>query len=572
MATVPQRRAVPFEAPAPAEGRGRRALGAAWPPLAYAAVALAFWGPWMLDAPRATILGANDVDPSVYLWFFAWWPHALGHGLNPFFTHLIFAPEGFNLTWTVSMPGPSLLLAPITLTLGDVATWNAIMFGAPVVAAWTAYALCRHLCGAALPAFVGGYVFGFSPYVLSQMQGAPQLALVGLLPLLVLLVIRHVEGSLSDRRFVAGVGAVIAAQLLVSTEILATTAFFGAVTLAVAWLRLPERRAALRRTAGRLAIACAGAAVVVSPVLYYLLFGHRTLPEHALEAFPADLLSLVVPGALLAASPGRVGDAVPGWATDGAYLGVPLLVLVGLFAWRQRRNRAAQVLLAAFAAAAVFGLGRTLVVGGHDTHVPMPWTPFAELPFLRYAIPLRFTLYAFLAAAVIVALVLARRPGVGTWALAAVMVLSIVPAVGSSAWHTPLSDPPFFAEDGAEEVLGARDHVLTIPAWGRNMRWQSRADFAYAMATGYTGAFPASYSRFPIYNRILGAGLIPGVARVTPESRAQLRRFVAAKGVTAIVVQDGFAREWAPLLATLGARPMRRDGVMVYRLRGAPAA
>jgi len=570
VATVPQRAAVPVEIAPAAEGRARRALAFAWPPLAYAALALAFWGPWVLDHPRATILGANDVDPSVYLWFFAWWPHALAHGLNPFLTHLIFVPEGFNLTWTVSMPGPSLLLAPITLTLGDVATWNAIMFAAPVLAAWTAYALCRHLCRAALPAFVGGYVFGFSPYVLSQMQGAPQLALVGLVPLLVLLVVRHVEGSLSDRTFVVGVTVVVAAQLLVSTEVLATTAFFGAFTLAVAWWRLPERRAAVQRTAGRLALGGAAAAVVVSPILYYLLFGHRTLPEHALEAFPADLLSLVVPGALVAASPERVGGSVPSWATDGAYLGVPLLILVGLFAWRRRQSRRAQVLLAAFAAAAVFSLGRTLVVGGHDTNVPMPWTPFAELPFLRYAIPLRFTVYAFLAAAVIVALVLARRPGAGTWALAAVVVLSIVPTIGSSAWHTPLSDPPFFAADRAQQVLGERDHVLTIPAWGRNMRWQSRADFAYAMATGYTGAFPASYSRFEIYNRILGAGLIPGVARDTPESRAELRRFIAAKGVTVIVVQDAFAAEWAPLLGTLGARPVREDGVVVYRLKGAP--
>jgi hypothetical protein len=104
------------------------------------------------------------------------------------------------------------------------------------------------------------------------------------------------------------------------------------------------------------------------------------------------------------------------------------------------------------------------------------------------------------------------------------------------------------------------------------MRWQSRAGFAYAMATGYTGAFPASYTRFGIYDRILGAGFIPGVARVTPQSRAQLRRFVEAKGVTAIVVQDGFAREWAPLLGTLGARPVSQGGVVVYRLRSAPAA
>jgi hypothetical protein len=313
----------------------------------------------------------------------------------------------------------------------------------------------------------------------------------------------------------------------------------------------------------------AAAGVLVSPVLYWLLLGERTLPEHALEAFPADLLSLIVPGTITGASSERLGESVPSWATGGAYLGLPLLVLVGLFAWQARGDRAAQVLLAGFAAATVASLGRTLVVGGTDTEIPLPWTLAGELPLLRYAIPLRFSLYAFLAAAVIVALWLARRPHAASWALAVVVVLSLVPAIGSAAWHTPLSDPPFFATDRAKAVLGPEDRVLTIPAWGRNMRWQAREDFSFALATGYTGAFPESYTRFPIYDRLLSAGLNPDAARVTPSSRAELRRFVAAKGVTAIVVQDSFAREWAPLLGTLGARPRQEGGVVVYRLRGA---
>jgi len=304
-------------------------------------------------------------------------------------------------------------------------------------------------------------------------------------------------------------------------------------------------------------------------MLYWLLLGERTLPEHALEAFPADLLSLVVPGAITGASAERLGDSVPSWATGGAYLGLPLLVLVALFARSAWRERSAQVLLAVFAAATVASLGRTLVVGGTDTDVPLPWAPFGELPLLRYAIPLRFSLYAFLAAAVIVALWLARRPSAGSWALAALVVLSLAPAVGSSAWHTPLSDPPFFATDRAKALLGPKDRVLTIPAWGRNMRWQAREDFSFALATGYTGAFPENYTRYPIYERLLSAGLDPAAGRVTPSSRAQLRRFVADKGVTAIVVQDAFAEQWGPLLSTLGARPRQEDGVVVYRLRGA---
>jgi hypothetical protein len=35
----------------------------------------------------------------------ATWPHAIGHGLNPIYTHAIWAPGGVNLAWVPSMPG-----------------------------------------------------------------------------------------------------------------------------------------------------------------------------------------------------------------------------------------------------------------------------------------------------------------------------------------------------------------------------------------------------------------------------------------------------------------------------------
>src|SRR5215207_208006 len=184
------------------------------------ALSLGFWGPWVLDAPRSTLLAANDIDPSVYLWFYSWWPHALLNGLNPFDTQAIFAPDGYNLAWVTSMPGPSVVLAPVTLALGPVATFNLIAFAAPALASWTAFLLCRHVGARTVPALIGGYLFGFSPYMLGALTWAPQLAL------------RHVEGSLADRRFVMAMTAALTAQIYVSTEVLATAVLFGGLTLA----------------------------------------------------------------------------------------------------------------------------------------------------------------------------------------------------------------------------------------------------------------------------------------------------------------------------------------------------
>ena len=95
MATLPGSRSRPRRRVTGAE-LPRRLAATLGPLLLYAMVALALWGPWVLGSPRSTLLAANDVDPSAYLWFFAWWPHALREGLDPFLTEAIFAPDGFQ--------------------------------------------------------------------------------------------------------------------------------------------------------------------------------------------------------------------------------------------------------------------------------------------------------------------------------------------------------------------------------------------------------------------------------------------------------------------------------------------
>ena len=103
--------------------------------------------------------------------------------------------------------------------------------------------------------------------------------------------------------------------------------------------------------------------------------------------------------------------------------------------------------------------------------------------------------------------------------------------------------------------------MLTIPAWGPNERWQADTGFRFKLAAGYAGnPFPLSYSRYPTWNTLL-------TGRLTPDYRAQLRRFVLAKGVTAIVVDKTVSGPWRTLFGTLGVRPVDTGGVLFYRLR-----
>jgi hypothetical protein len=533
-----------------------------WPLLLYGVLALLFWGPWVLDDPSAKLLAANDHDPSAYLWFFSWWPHALGDGLDLFHSEAIFVPEGYNLAWVTSMPGPSMLLAPVTLTLGAEVTFNLLSFAAPALAAWTAFLLCRHVTGKVPASLLGGFLFGFSPYMLNQLRGAPQLALIALVPLMALLVLRHAEGSLSDRRFAFALTAVFTAQILTSTEILATSVLFGAVVLVAAYAIFRELRERLRRTGLLVGAALAATAVIASPLLYNVFFRERTLPEQALAVFPTDLLAFLVPGPLVALAPGRLGIGEPAYATGAAYIGIPLLLLLVVSVWRGRADRGVRLAAVAFAITAIVSLGPTLHVRGSDTGIPLPWAVFDGLPLLRYAIPLRFPAFAFLAAGVMLAMWLARGGPRLRWGGALVAIALVLPAVGHRDWRTELDDVPFFADGGYRGRLDASDRVLTVPTWGRNMRWQVQADFSFDLAAGYVGAFPESYQRYRAWRDLLGSPF--GREAIPPAG--ELRRFVEAKGVTAIVVEQDRAGRGRELFRSLGVTPEETGGVLLYRL------
>lgn len=533
---------------------------AAWAFALYLALSLTFFALPVAGELGSTVIAADDVDSSAYMWFFAWWPHALLEGLHPIRTELIFAPEGYNLAWTTAMPGPSLVLAPVTLAFGPLATWNTIMLLAPALGAWTAFLLCRELTGAVAPSLLGGYLFGFSPYVLANLRGGPNLVLVALLPVLVLLVVRHARGALGGRAFVVWTTLALTFQFLTSTEVLAMAGVFGAMALAGAFAMLPEWRGRLLHTVKLLGVAALAAIALVSPLLWFMLFEPHTVPEQALESFPADLASWFVPSTYLQLATTHDPGGGPGYANGFAYLGLPLALLLTLFALEARRRRAARVVLLALAATAVASLGRDLVVAGTETAIPLPWALLAWLPGLEYAIPVRFTGFTFLAAAVALALWLAWRGGRWRWALALVAVAFLLPDVGNTIWRTPLADPPLFARGDHRAVIGERDRVLTVPAWGANMRWHAEADFGFRLAGGYVGAFPRSYQRYPAWRMIL-------TGRLGPDYAAELRRFVRDKGVTVVLQDRRYRDEWRELFGTLGVRPRLAGGMLVYRLR-----
>jgi len=499
------------------------------------------------------------------MWSFEWWPHALLNGLNPFVPHVIWAPEGANLTQGgFALPAAALVMAPVTLLFGPLVSYNVVSLLLPALAGWFAFRLCRYLTGSFGPAFAGGLVFGFGTYMSAHLLGHLNLASVFLAPAAVLLVLQRRDEAISRRRFVALMALVFAVQLLLSAEMLVIGLGVGALALLVARVRLG--------IVGELLGAGAIAIAATSPFIYWMLKGLGDADSDAWKTFtdlyPNDALNPLLPTEVTGIGHAWFEDTTVKFANfapseAASYVGPVLLGIVVAFAVTQWRRPATRVLLAVIGVCYLLSLGTELHVAGDGTGVWMPWSLVHPVPIFDHVISARFWAYALLAIAIAVALWLAEPGSRGLrWGVAAVGLLLLVPNLGSDFWDGRPTDPAFFRTNAYKDHLRNGERVLALPyaRYGSSMLWQARASMDFDMVEGYVSPeFPPGYRDDPFF-----ATLISG--RLGGESVAGLRDFLERRKVTAVVVDQAHAGGWPFVLGGLGLKPVRTGGVLFYRV------
>jgi hypothetical protein len=394
----------------------------------YAALALLLYRPINpLDAARLPRGGFGD--PVQMTWFLEWTAQALVHGHNPFQTTALDYPFGVNLAVNTLTPALGVLVAPVTLTLGPVAAFNLLLRLAYVASASSLCFVLRRRGTWWPAAVVGGLLYGFGPYALSQGHANAHLVLLfdPLLPLLFALVEDLLVGHRGEPR-VTGLllGIVAGLQALIDLELLAEAAILTlvAVGLAAAAGALTGRTAALRvgaRRVGRAALPLVLSFIVLAGLeLYELLFGRRHLNGPVqiparLDPLRYDLFSAVLPTSTQAVRvdwAAHLADRfVGGYVTEnGGYLGLVLVAAFFASAWQGRRIAVVRGAALLAGVSWVLSLGGRLNVDGHPTIV-LPAAVFGHLPLLASIVAARFGLFTDLFVAVVVALGLDRLHG-----------------------------------------------------------------------------------------------------------------------------------------------------------------
>jgi hypothetical protein len=532
--------------------------------LLYAALSIAFFGRGVLRHPTSSVVGSFGADQGVFIWSLAWWPHAITSGINPLLTDRVYAPEGWNLAWTTVIAGPSLLMWPVTALFGPVASYNILALAAPALAALCAFLFCRELTDRTGPALAGGLVFGFSTYMAAETLNHVNLALVFPIPLAAYLFTRHARRRIGDRAFAISMTATLlfAAATFLETFLTMTAAGIVAVLLGFAAGPATLRRR-LVRTSALTAIAYVGALVLFSPYLYVALANPNPIATVLGGRYPLDLANLFTATDVTAWHPlgGDPLRLVGNITEQTGYLGpvaIAAFVLAPLLLWRSRLALATTAFAVLLLLAA---LGERLHYKGQERG-DLPFSSLLQLPYVRHALPARFTVYVFLALAVIVALLVARMPRVAGVLLVAGLALTLAPNPHTSRWVTALAVPPFFEHGTWKTQIRPNDNVLVLPIGflDNSMLWQEKAGFGFRMAAGYVSSIvPNDMWRFPIAQAMYGEPL-------PPDSAYELRRFLDARGIDVVVLRQGIPGPWYSVLSTLGP-PRTIGGVDVWRVK-----
>ena len=563
---------------------------------AYGVLALCVYLPVYPGDPHRLPTCACD-DLAVQVWFLRWTPFALAHGRNIFFTNWIDYPGGVNLAQNTTMPLLGLLATPITLLLGPIASLNALFWLALTSSAASCFLVLRRWVSWGPAAFLGGLLYGFSPYMVGQATGHLFLSFVPIPPLILLaldqLIVRQ---SGSACKWGLLLGALAAAQYLISPEIFLSSvliAFFGVLILAL------SRRSDVVQHAPHALRGMAWALLVFVPVAAFPVGFSLAGPQrfmgsaHGTYPSPSDLLGLIVPTSNMRLTPSAltaVGNkfVLGNVVENDTYLGIPLLAVVAVLGLRYRRCAIVRWAAAMALMSWVFSLGPRLVVNTHSSSIRLPFDLLYHLPFVSSLIDSRISLYTDLFVAVLLAVGLDRLYGdlrnrrwasTARWAtvttVAAVVVVPLLPR-----WPYPAFDastPAFFSSSVAARIPDGTV-VLTYPyPSGANiqaMMWEADTSMRFRMLGGYAlipnsqklvtlNPYPVDPQSVP--NTLSGdfTGVTPTSTATVGDVRSLLRRYrVSTVIVTSIGADPGSAD--ALIRSAVLAAPLTVGNVEVW--------
>ena len=517
------------------------------------------------------------------------------------------------------MLGIGVPLAPVTWVFGPIATLNVALTVAPVLSALGMFVLLRRWVHWVPAAFVGGLLYGFSPFVLSSLTLSHLMLGLVAIPPLVAAALDELLIRQRARPIRTGVllGVLVALQFFISTEVLVLTVVAAgvALVLVVGYAAL-YRPAVLRDHAHYAVVGLSAGVVTAVALLGYFVWFALAGPAHlsgpiwpgGLPQAGSNLPDFFTPTGIVHPSPAHIlVELVNGYSGTNfspQYFGVGVLAVAvgGMIVWRRDRR------LWLFAAV---GVVSTLLSLGVSKTTLLPWQLLANLPEFENVIPGRFVLIICLCLAVMLGLIVDHTYGaVRRWgdakqersqdlsasgqprrrstfpeplAAALVATIALLPIATYLAQAVPVAAqsvvlPRWFHT--AAPRLSAGQVLLVLPMPGlveSPLTWQAVGGMHYATVggAGPESVLSRAGSERKGQTVIVNDSSSPsGVELIGPDDVTAVRQSLDEWGVTMIVISARAPSAYeqvtsvpysvALMTAATGQRPMEQLGDWVW--------
>jgi hypothetical protein len=327
----------------------------------------------------SSVIGPFRNDNYEYIWKIYWIKHALFDlHQSPWLAPEIYYPDGYLLAYGEITPLHTFWGLPITLLVGEVASYNLFILISTILSGYFTYLWLWSLTGSRGASLLGGLIFAFCPYRMARIAGHLPLVSTEGLPLFFLSVERFLGQQRPRYAFLAGLGNAISA--LSSWYYGMILAISGIVYLLA---RIPEWRShsKMRATWAGVGIFAVTVVVLVGPftVPYMSVIQSDAayIPLEMADFWSASLLDFLVPNmrhplwgdglqAFLPTLPdGPIYEFILSWGV--------ITTILALYGWRWSMTKAARGLRWLVIISLILSMGMTLHLSvGLPIALPVP--------------------------------------------------------------------------------------------------------------------------------------------------------------------------------------------------------
>ena len=527
-------------------------------------------------------IGVYSHDQIQFIWTLYWWPYAISHHINPFFSTFIWHPYGTDLILApASVPGASLIALPITLIFGPVASYNILIIVGSALSAFFTFLITNYLTKSFKAGVIAGLLFGFSTYQFVQVIHL-HVELTFLIPLIGYLFLLFWEKKIQSIAFILLVGSCLALQYLIAVEVFVSLTLFIGISFIIFALVSPEHFKKLINFLIYLFLAYIFCIIMLSPFIYTTIINKiPTTPFHSAISYSIDPLNFIIPtnatylGANAFAQLSSTFFGNP--YENSGYLGIPAVSIIIIYSVKYWYEKMTRVLFFTLLCFMILSLGPTLHIAGHSTLI-LPDYYLNKFPVMNQLLPERLTVYIFFVASILIGLWVGKnltglRAGridltiYFKYMLIVLTLIFIFPNVRGGTAHTDFNIPYFFTSGIYKNYIHRGDNVLFLPyaANGDSMLYQEYTNMYFNLAEGYVAPVdltPKEFLKNPMTTKLRRYPINP----LTSSDFNDFKKFLNDFKINEIIFPQSEYGSLEPVISGLGISPVNIEGILVVSL------